>query len=461
MANSSSTQSQTASLLEQLTKTWQTTKPRPLSDKAFNKAKTLLPGGVNSPVRAFASVGGGTPVVVKKAHGAYLTDLDDHDYIDYVLSWGPAILGHAHPQVLQAVEEAMHNGLSFGCPSEPENALAEAVLAKFPAMDLVRFVSSGTEAVMSAIRLARAATNRTKIIKFEGCYHGHADSLLVKAGSGLASLGIPTSAGVTATLAQETLTAPFNQLEAVGELFEQYPDCIAGVLLEPVAGNMGCVPPVEGYLEGLRALCTQYGALLIFDEVMTGFRVDVGGVQTLYNIEPDITCLGKILGGGLPVGAYGGKRAIMEWVAPLGAMYQAGTLSGNPLGMAAGLATLNTIASRPHFYETLNQQTATLANGMTSLLKSYGIPCYTTQVGGMFSVFLSANPVNNYDDVCRSNRLLFNALFWGLVNEGVYLAPSPFEACFTAIAHTEATTAQTLEALETVLKALQHAKVLG
>jgi glutamate-1-semialdehyde 2,1-aminomutase len=424
---------------------------RDASAHAFATAKTLLPGGVNSPVRAFKSVGGGTPLFVESAAGAYITDVDGHRYLDYVLSWGPAILGHAHPQVVEAVRETALKGLSFGCPTVLENQLSQAVLNKLPAMEMIRFVSSGTEAVMSAIRLARAFTGRKKLIKFEGCYHGHADSLLVKAGSGVATLGIPDSPGVNPSIAQETLTGPFNNLAAVEALFTTHGDDIAGVLIEPVAGNMGCVLPVEGFLQGLRTICNKYGALLIFDEVMTGFRVHTGGVQTLYDISPDLTTLGKILGGGMPVGAYGGRADIMQHVAPQGTMYQAGTLSGNPLGMVAGLHTL-ALLDAPNTYPQLDAHAKTLVAGMVGLCKQFGLPCTTQQVGAMFSLFFVEAPVHNFADVCRTDRAFFNQFFWGMLNRGVYLAPSPFEASFTSICHTEPEITATLTAMEATLQ---------
>ncbi|MCS6266728.1 MAG: glutamate-1-semialdehyde 2,1-aminomutase [Vampirovibrio sp.] len=429
------------------------TRQRPLSDAAFETAKTLLPGGVNSPVRAFKSVGGGTPLFLQKAKGATITDIDGHDYLDYVLSWGPAILGHAHPQVVEAVRETALNGLSFGCPTVLENLLAKAVIDRFPAMETVRFVSSGTEAVMSAIRLARAFTGRKKLIKFEGCYHGHADSLLVKAGSGVATLGIPDSAGISPLVAQETLTAPFNDLEAVMALFEAYGDDIAGVLIEPVAGNMGCVLPMNGFLQGLREMCNAYGSLLIFDEVMTGFRVHSGGVQTLYNIAPDITTLGKIIGGGMPVGAYGGRADIMANVAPQGTMYQAGTLSGNPLGMAAGLKTLQLLEA-PNTYETLDANAKKLVAGMAGLCEQFKLPHSTQQVGAMFSLFFVEAPVHNFADVCKTDRAFFNQFFWGMLNRGIYLAPSPFEASFTSVCHQQAEIDATLNAMEDTLRSV-------
>ncbi|MFM7390179.1 MAG: glutamate-1-semialdehyde 2,1-aminomutase [Vampirovibrionales bacterium] len=423
-----------------------TTRPRPISDALFAEAQQLLPGGVNSPVRAFRSVGGGTPVVMERTEGALVWDADGHRYIDYVCSWGPTIVGHAHPAVVEAVQRTASQGLTFGAPCALENELARRVIDRVPSIDVVRFVSSGTEAVMSAIRLARAYTKRPKLIKFEGCYHGHADSLLVKAGSGALSLGTPDSAGITPTTASDTLTAQFNQLDSVHRLLQQHPHDVAAVLVEPIAGNMGCVPPVPGFLEGLRELCSQYGALLIFDEVMTGFRVHRGGAQARYNVMPDITTLGKVLGGGLPVGAYGASREIMETVAPLGPMYQAGTLSGNPLGMAAGIATLDLLDEAA--YTHLEAVTQQLCQGMASLATQHALPHTITQVGAMFSLFFVHPPVQSFNDIIASNRDTFNVFYWAMLNQGVYLAPSPFEAGFTCLAHTPALIDETLLALD-------------
>lgn len=423
---------------------------RSRSEAAFQEARQVLPGGVNSPVRAFRSVGG-NPVFMERASGAYIWDIDGNHYVDYVGTWGPAILGHAHPQVIKRIREVAEHGTSFGAPTLIETELARLVIDMVPSIEKVRFVNSGTEAVMSAIRLARAYTGRTKIIKFEGCYHGHSDYLLVKAGSGAATHGVPDSAGVPATTAAETLNACFNDLESVQMLCEANPGQIAGILIEPVAGNMGCVPPEPGFLEGLRKLATETGACLIFDEVMTGFRVAPGGAQQRYGVTPDITCLGKIIGGGLPVGAYGGKKEIMAQVAPDGPMYQAGTLSGNPLAMAAGLETLK-LLQQPGVYEQLEKITHLLCREMGELLKQKGIPHYTTQVGSMMTLFFTENPVKNYQDVCTFDRDRFNRYFWGMLDNGVYLAPSQFEAAFVSLSHTDAEIQKTLEAAEQALR---------
>ncbi len=419
---------------------------RARSEAAFEEARQVLPGGVNSPVRAFRSVGG-NPVFIEKAKGAYLWDLDGNQYIDYVGTWGPAILGHAHPKVIQRIQSVAENGTSFGAPTLMETEMARLVIEMVPSIEKVRFVSSGTEAVMSAIRLARAYTGRAKIIKFEGCYHGHSDYLLVKAGSGAATHGVPDSAGVPASTAAETLNARFNDLESVQKLLEAYPNQVAGILLEPVAGNMGCIPPEPGFLQGLRKLADETGACLIFDEVMTGFRLAPGGAQERYGVTPDITCLGKIIGGGLPVGAYGGKLEIMSQVAPEGPMYQAGTLSGNPLAMAAGLETL-TLLREPGTYEQLEARSNQLGEGLKAICQQKGIPHYATGVGAMMTLFFVEGPVKNYQDVCRFDRERFNRFFWGMLDRGVYLAPSQFEAGFLSLAHTEADIQKTLEAAE-------------
>lgn len=419
---------------------------RVLSEKAFEEARQYLPGGVNSPVRAFRSVGG-NPVFIERANGAYLWDIDGNRYIDYVGTWGPAILGHAHPKVVQRIQKVAEDGTSFGAPTLMETELAKLVVETVPSIEKVRFVNSGTEAVMSAIRLARAYTGRAKIIKFEGCYHGHSDYLLVKAGSGAATHGVPDSAGVPASTAAETLNARFNDLDSVTQLFEAHPKDIAGILIEPVAGNMGCIPPVEGFLEGLRQLADTYGACLIFDEVMTGFRVALGGAQERYGVMPDITCLGKVVGGGLPVGAYGGKAEIMAQVAPEGPMYQAGTLSGNPLAMAAGIETL-TLLKQPGTYEQLEKSTFVLGSGLMDICASKGIPHYVTQAGSMTTLFFTDGPVYNYPEVCGFNRERFNRYFWGMLDRGVYLAPSQFETAFMSLAHTDADIQKTLEAAE-------------
>lgn len=419
---------------------------RTCSEAAFEEARKVMPGGVNSPVRAFRSVGG-TPVFIQKAKGAYLWDLDGNQYIDYVGSWGPAILGHAHPQVIQRIQSVAENGTSFGAPTLMETEMANLVIDMVPSIEKVRFVSSGTEAVMSAIRLARAYTGRNKIIKFEGCYHGHSDYLLVKAGSGAATQGVPDSAGVPASTAAETLNARFNDLESVQQLLNAYPSQVAGILIEPVAGNMGCIPPEPGFLEGLRQLATDSRACLIFDEVMTGFRLAPGGAQERYGVTPDITCLGKIIGGGLPVGAYGGKLEIMAQVAPDGPMYQAGTLSGNPLAMAAGLETLG-LLRQPGTYERLEQISEQLGQGLKTICEGKGIPHYITGVGPMMTLFFVEGPVRNYQDVCRFDKERFNRFFWGMLDRGIYLAPSQFEAGFLSLAHTEADLQKTLDAAE-------------
>jgi glutamate-1-semialdehyde 2,1-aminomutase len=420
------------------------------SELAFEAAKKVMPGGVNSPVRAFRSVGG-NPVFIEKAKGAYVWDIDGNRYIDYVGTWGPAILGHAHPQVIQKVQEVAANGTSFGAPTLLETELAQLVIDIVPSIEKVRFVNSGTEAVMSAIRLARAYTRRAKIIKFEGCYHGHSDYLLVKAGSGAATHGIPDSAGVPANTAADTLNARFNDLASVERLFEAYPEEIAGILLEPVAGNMGCIPPEPGFLEGLRKLADTYKSCLIFDEVMTGFRSALGGAQARYGVMPDITCLGKVIGGGLPVGAYGGKAEIMACVAPEGPMYQAGTLSGNPLAMAAGLETLK-LLQKPGVYEKLEAGTRQLGEGLSEICRAKGIPHHVTQVGSMTTLFFAEAPIRNYQDVCKFDRERFNRFFWGMLDRGVYLAPSQFETAFMSLAHTEADIAKTLEAAEQAIQ---------
>ncbi|MFO1375266.1 MAG: glutamate-1-semialdehyde 2,1-aminomutase [Agitococcus sp.] len=423
------------------------------NQELFAAACRHIPGGVNSPVRAFKGVGG-TPIFFKKGQGAYLWDADDKPYIDYVGSWGPMILGHAHPDIVKAVQEAAVDGLSFGAPTEAEINMADRVCELMPSMDMVRMVSSGTEATMSAIRLARGYTKRDKLLKFEGCYHGHADSLLVKAGSGLLTLGVPTSLGVPADLAQHTLTLPYNNIDALQQLFAQLGHEIACVIVEPVAGNMNCVPPSREFLQTMRDLCTQYGAVLIFDEVMTGFRVALGGAQALYNIKPDLTCLGKVIGAGLPVGAFGGKREIMECIAPLGGVYQAGTLSGNPLAMRAGLAMLALI-SQAGFYEQLAANLSNLLAGLQQRADAANIPFTTTQVGGMFGLFFtSKKDISSYDDVMACDVERFRRFFHLMLEEGVYLAPSAFEAGFISSAHSEADIQATLDAAERVFARL-------
>ncbi|MGC9334960.1 MAG: glutamate-1-semialdehyde 2,1-aminomutase [Anaerolineae bacterium] len=414
------------------------------SKELLEAARRVIPGGVNSPVRAFRAVGGEPPFIAR-GDSAYLWDADGNRYIDYVLSWGPLILGHAHPAVVAGLAAAAGQGTSYGAPTELEVALAELVVDMVPGVEMVRFVNSGTEATMSALRLARAHTSRHKIVKFEGCYHGHADMLLVQAGSGVATLGLPDSPGVPPGATQDTLTVPFNDLAAVESLFQEFPGEISTVIVEPVAGNMGVVPPVEDFLPGLRRLTEAHGALLIFDEVMTGFRVALGGAQALYGIEPDLTTLGKVIGGGLPVGAYGGKRAIMEGVAPAGPMYQAGTLSGNPLAMTAGLITLQELR-KPGVFEGIVAQTDRLCQGIGQAAAEAGIPVYQTHVGTMFSTFFTAGPVTDYASAKGSDTERFGRFFQAMLERGVYLAPSQFEAGFTSTGHTAAVIDATVEA---------------
>jgi len=416
----------------------------PDSNSLFQRAAKSIPGGVNSPVRAFGGVGG-TPRFIARAEGAWLEDVEGKKYIDYVGSWGPMILGHAHPEVIAAVQEAAAEGLSFGAPTEVEIQMAERVCELLPSIEQVRFVNSGTEATMSAIRLARGATGRDKIIKFEGCYHGHADGLLVKAGSGALTFGVPTSPGVPASYAEHTLTATYNDLESVARLFENNSAQVAALIVEPVAGNMNCIPPAEGFLAGLRQLCDHHGAILIFDEVMTGFRVALGGAQQLYGVSPDLTCLGKIVGGGMPVGAFGGKREIMQQLAPAGPVYQAGTLSGNPLAMTAGLKTLELIAAGG-FHAALAEKTSQLCDGLQRAADEAGIAFTTNQVGGMFGLFFTAaERVNDYAGVMACDTERFKTFFHGMLERGVYLAPSAFEAGFVSAAHGPAELNKTLE----------------
>jgi glutamate-1-semialdehyde 2,1-aminomutase len=415
------------------------------SHDLFTQAQQHIPGGVNSPVRAFKGVGG-DPIFIDRAEGAYTYDPQGKRYIDYVGSWGPMILGHAHPEVIAAVAEVIKKGLSFGAPTELETSMADKVCELVPSMDLVRMVSSGTEATMSAIRLARGYTGRDKIVKFEGCYHGHSDSLLVKAGSGALTLGEPSSPGVPAALAEHTITLDFNDLEQVKQCFAEAGEQIACIIVEPVAGNMNCIPPLPGFLEGLRELCDQHGTVLIFDEVMTGFRVALGGVQGLYNIRPDLTTLGKVIGGGMPVGAFGGKREIMERIAPLGPVYQAGTLSGNPVAMTAGLKTLELI-STPGFFDALTDKTKTLVDGLLQQARNAGVPLTSNQVGGMFGIFFTdAEQVSNFAQSTACNQEQFKAFFHTMLDRGVYLAPSAFEAGFVSAAHSDQDIAATIAA---------------
>ncbi|QNS15442.1 glutamate-1-semialdehyde 2,1-aminomutase [Mannheimia bovis] len=418
-----------------------------MSEKLFEQAQKVIPGGVNSPVRAFKGVGG-TPVFIEKAQGAYITDSDGKQYIDYVGSWGPMVLGHNHPSIIDAVLKAVPNGLSFGAPTAAEITLAELVCKLIPSIEMVRMVSSGTEATMSAIRLARGYTGRDKIIKFEGCYHGHSDSLLVKAGSGALTLGQPSGPGVPADFAKHTLTCTYNDLDSVKAAFEQYPNDIACLIVEPVAGNMNCIPPQEDFLQGLRELCTQYGAVFIIDEVMTGFRVALGGAQSYYGVTPDLTTLGKIIGGGMPVGAFGGKKEIMEYIAPTGPVYQAGTLSGNPIAMAAGLACLTEL-SKSGNEEQLATKTQILAEGFKALADKHNIPLTVQYVGGMFGLFFTEQKsVTNFQEVMKCDAAKFNRFFHLMLEQGVYLAPSAFEAGFMSLAHTDEDIARTLEAAD-------------
>ncbi|WP_295436300.1 glutamate-1-semialdehyde 2,1-aminomutase [uncultured Thiodictyon sp.] len=415
------------------------------SHDLFTAAQRHIPGGVNSPVRAFRGVGG-DPIFFESALGPYVFDADGKRYVDYVGSWGPMILGHAHPEVLAAVRERLDKGLSFGAPTELETTMADRVCALVPSMDLVRMVSSGTEATMSALRLARGFTGRDKIVKFEGCYHGHADSLLVKAGSGALTFGEPSSPGVPKALAELTITLTYNDLAQVEETFAALGHEIACIIVEPVAGNMNCIPPVPGFLEGLRAVCDRYGALLILDEVMTGFRVALGGAQAHYGIRPDLTALGKVIGGGMPVGAFGGRREVMERISPLGPVYQAGTLSGNPIAMAAGLKTLELI-SAPGFYERIAARTVQLTDGLLERARAAGVPLAVNRVGGMFGLFFTHAPqVTNYAQATACNQDQFRAFFHAMLEHGVYLAPSAFEAGFVSITHEEAQLVATLVA---------------
>ena len=423
------------------------------SQELYLQAQKYISGGVNSPVRAFNGVGG-TPIFFKSAHGAYVIDEDNREYVDYVGSWGPMIVGHAHPSILLAVSEALQNGLSFGAPTALEIQLAEKINQIMPSVELVRMVNSGTEATMSAIRLARGYTRRDKILKFAGCYHGHADSLLVAAGSGALTLGVPSSAGVPESIAQHTLVAEFNQLDDVTKLFEKFGADLAAVIVEPVAGNMNCVLPKPGFLEGLRKLCDDYGTVLIIDEVMTGFRVARGGASELLKIKPDLTTLGKIIGGGMPVGAFGGRKDIMECIAPLGPVYQAGTLSGNPIAMTAGLASLELI-SAPNFYADLKQKTQMLTQGLTERAKAARIPFLTTEVCGMFGMyFTDQEKIETLSDVKKCDVEKFKKFFHAMLAEGVYLAPSAFEAGFISAAHGEKEIAKTLSAAEKVFSKL-------
>ena len=409
--------------------------PTSTSDRLFEEAQRYIPGGVNSPVRAFRAVGG-TPRFIARAAGAKIYDVDGREYIDYVASWGPMILGHAHPQVVQALQQAAERGTSYGAPTAGEVTLASLICDAFSSIDLVRLVSSGTEAAMSAIRVARGYTRRDLIVKFDGCYHGHTDGLLVQAGSGATTLGIPNSGGVPSSYTQQTLSLPFNNLAAVREAFERYHERIAAVVLEPIPGNMGVVLPASGFLQGLRELTSQHSALLIFDEVITGFRVLYGGAQHLYGVTPDLTVLGKIIGGGLPVGAFGGRRDIMEQIAPLGPVYQAGTLSGNPLAVTAGIETLR-LLRQPQVYEHLETKARQLCDGVQDAAKRAGVLVYATRIGSMFSTFFTDHPITDYASTSSADTAQFRRYFHALLNAGVYVAPSQFEAGFVSTAHTD------------------------
>ncbi|MBH23664.1 MAG: glutamate-1-semialdehyde-2,1-aminomutase [Myxococcales bacterium] len=430
-----------------------TTERYSTSQKLYARACELMPGGVNSPVRAFKSVGG-TPVFVDRAKGAHFWDADGNKYIDFVGSWGPMILGHAHPKVIQAVQEAAARGTSYGAPTRLENEFAELVCELVPSVEVVRLVNSGTEATMSALRLARGFTGRPKIVKFRGCYHGHEDSMLVEAGSGVATLGIPGTPGVLAEVARETITAPFNDFEGLTEVFARHGSEIACCIIEPVTGNMGCIPPAVGYLEHVRELCTANGALLIFDEVMTGFRVALGGAQGLYGVTPDLTTLGKVIGGGLPVGAYGGRADIMAHIAPSGPVYQAGTLSGNPLAVSAGMAQLRELRDTEGLYERLGEAARAVAEGLCERVKAAGFAASCTHVGGMFSLFFKDPAPTCYAEVKQADIEAFNRFFWAMLDRGVYMAPSAYEAGFVSTAHTPEVVAEVLAAADDALASM-------
>jgi len=423
----------------------------------FTQAQTVIPGGVNSPVRAFKGVGG-DPVFIDRANGAYIWDTDNKRYIDYVGSWGPMVLGHAHPEVIKAVKDSAEHGLSFGAPTVIETEMAERICQLMPSIESVRMVSSGTEATMSAIRLARGFTGRDTIVKFEGCYHGHSDSLLVKAGSGALTLGVPSSPGVPACLAEHTLTLTYNDLDQVRDTFAKMGDKIACIIVEPVAGNMNCIPPLDGFLQGLREVCDEHGSVLIFDEVMTGFRTALGGAQSIYQVKPDLTTLGKVIGGGMPVGAFGGRRDIMEYIAPTGPVYQAGTLSGNPVAMAAGLKTLELIAA-DNFFENLNAKVNTLVKGILQKAAAHNIAMTQNIVGGMFGLFFTdADQVSNFEQATQCNLEQFKAFYHGMLDEGIYLAPSAYEAGFVSAMHSDEDIQATIDAADRVLANLAGAR---
>ena len=425
------------------------------SEKAFDEAKRYMPGGVNSPVRSYRSVGSNPPFI-SSASGSRIYDIDNNEYIDYVLSWGPMILGHANPEVVASLQEAIPRGTSYGAPTLLETELAKKIQAFMPSMEMVRLVNSGTEATMSALRVARGYTGRDRIVKFVGCYHGHSDSLLVKAGSGLATFGVPDSPGVPKGVAENTITLPYNDIDAVTQLFDEMGDTIACIIVEPVAGNMGCVPPVEGFLETLRDVTKAHGALLIFDEVMCGFRASSGGAQKLYNIKPDLTCLGKIVGGGMPLAVFGGSSKIMSEVAPSGPIYQAGTLSGNPVAVTAGLATLSMLQRDPTIFKQVEDSTKALCNGLEELAKKYNVPAVVQRVGSMFTLFFTDKPVHNFDDASACNADHFKIFFHHNLSHGIYYAPSPFESNFVSMCHKGAEIDRTLAVAEEAFKMISE-----
>ena len=425
------------------------------SEKAFDEAKRYMPGGVNSPVRSYRSVGSNPPFI-SSASGSRIYDIDNNEYIDYVLSWGPMILGHANPEVVASLQEAIPRGTSYGAPTLLETELAKKIQAFMPSMEMVRLVNSGTEATMSALRVARGYTGRDRIVKFVGCYHGHSDSLLVKAGSGLATFGVPDSPGVPKGVAENTITLPYNDIDAVKQLFDEMGDTIACIIVEPVAGNMGCVPPVEGFLETLRDVTKAHGALLIFDEVMCGFRASSGGAQKLYNIKPDLTCLGKIVGGGMPLAVFGGSSKIMSEVAPSGPIYQAGTLSGNPVAVTAGLATLSMLQRDPTIFKQVEDSTKALCNGLEELAKKYNVPAVVQRVGSMFTLFFTDKPVHNFDDASACNADHFKIFFHHNLSHGIYYAPSPFESNFVSMCHKGAEIDKTLAVAEEAFKIISE-----
>ena len=425
------------------------------SEKAFDEAKRYMPGGVNSPVRSYRSVGSNPPFI-SSASGSRIYDIDNNEYIDYVLSWGPMILGHANPEVVASLQEAIPRGTSYGAPTLLETELAKKIQAFMPSMEMVRLVNSGTEATMSALRVARGYTGRDRIVKFVGCYHGHSDSLLVKAGSGLATFGVPDSPGVPKGVAENTITLPYNDIDAITQLFDEMGDTIACIIVEPVAGNMGCVPPVEGFLETLRDVTKAHGALLIFDEVMCGFRASSGGAQKLYNIKPDLTCLGKIVGGGMPLAVFGGSSKIMSEVAPSGPIYQAGTLSGNPVAVTAGLATLSMLQRDPTIFKQVEDSTKALCNGLEELAKKYNVPAVVQRVGSMFTLFFTDKPVHNFDDASACNADHFKIFFHHNLSHGIYYAPSPFESNFVSMCHKGAEIDKTLAVAEEAFKIISE-----